>query len=108
MSNTSTEKQALWDERISAYRQSRQSVAAWCRENDVPAKQMYYQLSKARKAQAPPATSSLQWIDLTNGEAIGNTSTGISMRIGTVVLEVQRGFNQDVLADVVRTLIELC
>jgi len=35
-------------------------------------------------------------------------SSGVLFRIGSVTLEVQRGFDAQVLADVIRSLMEVC
>lgn len=93
------QKQELWNERIKDFRASGLSQKAWCEQEGFNAGQLGYWLRKLQAATEAPNHS--RWVNI---EAIAPSGSGISLRIGNVVLEVERGFDQKVLADVVRSL----
>ena len=95
------QKQELWNGRIEDFRASGLSQKAWCDQEGLPVGQLGYWLGKLDAA--TDATSNSRWVNL---ETIAPSGTGISLRIGSIVLEVERGFDQEVLADVVRSLID--
>ncbi len=43
---TQVERREIWRERVSAFRESGQSVAAWCREQELKEHQMRYWLRR--------------------------------------------------------------
>ena len=46
---TRNERQAMWQERIDAFKASEESsVSAWCAANDIPVQSMYVWLKKDR------------------------------------------------------------
>lgn len=101
------QKRNLWKERIALFQESGQSVAKWCKEQELPEHQLRYWL---RKAVAKQSTASggitSRWVAM--GSLEDNSSTGVSLRIGSVHLDVQRGFDPFVLTEVVRSLTGLC
>lgn len=99
----------LWISRIDDYRASGETVVAWCKRQQVSPKQFYYWMRKLKKAdqQMPPAGGS-KWVALSVGEPAPAEVPAISVRIGTVIVEVRPGFKPSVFADVVRTLKTLC
>lgn len=99
-----SEKRALWNERINEFLASGQSRQAWCRNNDVSAQQLGYWLRKSQSSHENQAESS-RWVSM---NASRTASPGITIRVGELALEVERGFDPKVLADVVLTLMTLC
>lgn len=97
------QKQELWSERIKNFHSSGLSRKAWCEQEDFNVGQLGYWIGKLAAATDAPSNS--RWVNL---EAIAPSGSGISLRIGNVILEVERGFDQQVLADVVRSLIAVC
>ena len=100
MSNT--QKQELWNERIQDFRTSGLSQKAWCEEHGLQVGQLGYWL---RKSKTQASSSNGRWLSL---DTIALPGSGISLRIGSMVLEIERGFDQEVLADVVRSLMAVC
>lgn len=104
------ELRALWLERIEAFKSSGQTQAAFCRENGLNIKQMGYWLRKYRsKEQNSNCGSNSSWLalDVQNSlnEAHGNA---INVRVGKVVVEVNPGFDQRHLMDILKVLQALC
>lgn len=95
-------KQKLWNERIQDFLASGLSQRAWCEEQGLPAGQFGYWL---RKFKTEANSSNGRWLSL---DPITPPGTGISLRIRSVSLAVARGFDQEVLADVVRSLVAVC
>ena len=99
-----SEKRALWNERINEFLASGQSRHAWCRNNDVSAQQLGYWLRKSQSSPENQAESS-RWVSM---NASSSADSRITIRIGELSLEVERGFDPKVLSDVVLTLMTLC
>lgn len=100
---TEKTKQELWTERIEAFLASGLSQRAWCEKQGLRPNQLGYWLRKFR-AETPSLKNS-RWVSLDN---IAPAGSGVLLHIGNVTLEVQRGFDQQVLADVVRSLMNVC
>lgn len=97
------ELRELWAERVQDFLASGLSQRAWCREQGLRPNQLGYWLRKL-EAETKPAQSG-RWVRL---YSVGHSGSGVVLRIGTVVLEIQRGFDQEVLVDVIRSLIGIC
>ncbi len=101
MSNT--QKQELWNERIQDFRASGLEPKAGARNTGgLQVGQLGYWL---RKSKTEASSSNGRWLSL---DTIALPGSGISLRIGSMVLEIERGFDQEVLADVVRSLMAVC
>ena len=83
----------LWAQQVEAFLDSGMSQRAWCEQHGLRPNQLGYWLRKVRSEQI--AGNSPRWISL---EAVPATSSGVALRIGNVALELQRGFDQEVLA----------
>ena len=99
-----SEKRALWNERIQDFLTIGQSRQAWCRDNEVSAQQLGYWLRKSQSSHENQAESS-RWVSMNASSSAGS---GITMRVGDIILEVERGFDPQVLTDVILTLMTLC
>lgn len=97
------EKQKLWDERTKAFLASGQSQRAWCEEQGVPENRLRYWLRK-HKARMSQSTGE-RWISM---EPVSPFHSTVSLRIGNIVLDVEPGFSQQVLADVVHSPMKVC
>lgn len=100
---TEKTKQELWAERIEDFLASGLSQRAWCEQQGLRPNQLRYWLRKFR-AETGPGTH-IRWVSL---DAIAPSGLGVSLRIGNVMLEIQRGFDQEVLAGVIRSLMDIC
>lgn len=97
------ELRELWAERVVAFLASGLSQRAWCREHGLKQERLSYWLRKFRaEASAKPNG---RWLQL---DSLAPSASGVSLRIGGLTLEVQRGFDPQVLADVISSLMNLC
>lgn len=96
------QKQELWNERIQEFRASGLNQKAWCEEQGLQIGQLGYWL---RKSKTEANSNNGRWLNL---NTIAPSGSGISLRIGSMVLEIERGFDQEVLADVVHSLMTVC
>ena len=99
------DKRQLWEERVKAYLASGQTQKAWCLEQGLPVHQLQYWLKRFKAERVLVSSGSGRWVSLPDSI---RTGSGVSLRFGDVVLEVERGFDQDVLVDVIRSLMSLC
>jgi hypothetical protein len=105
--------QEQWRARLKKFARSRQSVRAWCAQQDVPVHQFYYW--RRRLADAAPARPSAgdNWVAmeivpeatvLPPAATTETTPGGVAIRVGAATIEVQAGFDQAVLRAVVQAL----
>ena len=98
-----TTKQKLWEERVQSFLSSGLSRRAWCSGQGIPEHQLNYWL---RKLQPREVKSNAQhWVGLDSGSL---SDTGVSLQVGDVRLAIKRGFDHQVLVDVIRALIAAC
>lgn len=103
------QKHLLWKERISEYESSGLSVPAWCKEQQIPAHQMRYWLRKFRDAETNHSKSdkaASRWVELDTPRL--TPTSGVSLRVGSVVLDIQQGFDRQLLVEVVQVLTSIC
>lgn len=95
----------LWESRIADQRSSGLSVSKWCEAHQVKPHQFHYWSRKLTSA--TPATS--QWIAVNvDPQLADERQSTLLLKVGSVEIEVQPGFNQTLLSDVIRTLQTLC
>ncbi|GMA48653.1 hypothetical protein GCM10025857_39630 [Alicyclobacillus contaminans] len=104
------ELRELWRARVADFRASGQTGAAWCAAHQIKEHQLWYWVGKF-KAEAQERSASEpqpRFIPVHVQEADKDAHTSLSVRVGLAVIEVQAGYNPDLLRDVVRTLAALC
>jgi transposase-like protein len=97
------EKQRLWEERIEAFLASGQSQRAWCQEQGLRANQLGYWLRKYKARMSQSAGK--RWISM---ESTSPCHSGVSLRVGNIVLDIEPGFSRQVLVDVLHSLMNVC
>ena len=109
---TRDERRLMWQERVDQCRASGMSVAAWCRENEVPEQQMYYWLRKFRSEEADAVEDDIQWVHLgrwDRQDAMRMTEdSAVLIHIGRAMVEVRPGFAPALLRGVVKVLLGSC
>ncbi len=98
------EKQKLWDDRIQVFLASGQSQKAWCLEQGLPEHQLRYWLAKHKTRTSKNMNEhwvAMETLKFSNG-------SGVSLRMGNTILEIEHGFDNQVLADVLHVLMNLC
>lgn len=118
------ERRQAWLETVAEYRASGMSVAAWCRENPhVKERQLRTWLQRIPPEESLPVMA-MQWLEVHVEEARPVEQSGgeenlrrndtetdgscLTVRVGRVAIEVGRGFDRELLADVVEALSKRC
>ena len=96
-------RRELGAERIGAFFASGLSQRAWCREHGLRPNQLGYWLRKFRTEANQPQNG--RWIQL---DSLAPTGSGVVLRIGNVTVEIQRGFDPQVLTEVISSLLNVC
>jgi len=108
---TRLERRNMWQQRVAEYCASGQSVAAWCRENDLPDHQMRYWLRRLRDGeddqQGVHSWIEVGWSD-TADSAVAARASSVLIHVGKAAIEVRPGFDAAVLRDVVEVLSTSC
>ena len=97
---------AEWRDRLDDFSDSEMTVAEWCRFNAVPIHQFYYwrhKLSAGATLSKPRATGWMSVSVVDTKQVIARPS-GVSVRIGSAVIDVAAGFDSGVLRAVVAAL----
>jgi hypothetical protein len=102
--------QKKWEKRIAAFRSSGEKAVTWCKANQVDRRGLYTWMKRlggpsAAAVAAKPTT--FVKAKITPGPE-PMTSACIRIRIGAAVIEVEAGFNPELLRDVVRALEIVC
>src|SRR5690606_35197677 len=85
-----------WKNRVQAYRESGLSMKKYCEKNNLKVHQLY----KDDKLE------SSKWLSVNLNTT--NNNQPIFLNIGACKLEIKSGFNQKLLKELVKVLIELC
>lgn len=98
-------KQELWKERIQAFRASGLTRKAWCQEQEIPEHQLHYWLNKIKRLDTIAEPAPHRWVGLDKASL---DDTGVTIQVGELSLAVKRGFDHQVLADVIRAVLTAC
>ena len=98
---TREQRRQSWADKITEFRASGQSAAAWAKDQGIKCSQLYYWLRK--DSQRPSQQAKPTWLplELSDGEA----ANPLVAKVGSVTLEISPGFDPRLLLDVVNTLL---
>lgn len=98
-----------WAARIKDYKASGQTMAVWCSSNGGSIQQLKYWLRKFKNASsAKPVSASVRWTSISTNEVPSLPSSSLILHLGPTRIELEPGFNPDLLLSVVKTLQPLC
>lgn len=102
--------QKKWEARVAAFRASGEKATGWCNANQVDRRQLYTWMKRLGGTTASSAaTQSATFIHVKVApEPEPEKSTGLRIRLGAAVIEVDAGFNPALLRDVVQALEGVC
>ena len=86
--------QRQWADKIAVWQNSGLSIAAWCRQND----ENYYRFLYWRKRLQPALSPGDRFVELTFA------SPGLALVCNDVTLQIERGFDPDLLREVLSVL----
>jgi len=106
---TKTDLQKEWEIRIAEYRASGLSGAKWCAANNVKPNRLWYWLAKFKAGKDPSFANPIQWLPVeVSGQPPVEHSNALLINVGKASIEVKPGFDQDLLSNIIRTLVALC
>lgn len=93
---------SLWEQRLAEQQISGQSIAAWCKEQSIKDNQFYYWRKKLSRDQVD-TLQPVKWVPLQLSP--GNiTPESIAVHIGLATVEIKKGFDQQLLREIVQIL----
>ncbi len=95
------EKPSTWAERIAEFKASGLSVPKWCKANGIKPHQLHYRLKKEEQS---PSGENASWLPFNLSD---EPSPSITIRIGSIAIEVHPGFDPEHLSAVIRALVRL-
>jgi len=104
---TQKDKRIEWEARYAAWKESGQSIAAWCRQQEIKAHQMYYWVQQLEHNDIAAETSSeTQWLTVqVDEEPFPSSGEGpILLHVGAISVEVRPGADMHLLTDIVHVL----
>ena len=102
-----------WERRIEAWRASGESKKGWCRDNKVSVHQLRVWLKRFDDGEDAVAEDQAMfptiWASVTvDRDVVRSTPQPLVVRVGRAEVEVHRGFDAGLLADVVKALVSAC
>ena len=96
---------SIWEDRLTQYKTSGKSIIAWCKEQAIRENQFYYWRKKLRTGQTEK-TQPVQWLPLEAQltKQPNFTADFIAVHIGRTTIEIRKGFNRQLLREIVQTL----
>jgi hypothetical protein len=105
----SREQCEQWSQLAQAFEGSGMSRQRYCELKQIRIHQLDYWRKKLRSQNRLPQPSPAHWIPLElRDEPASERISGISLRIGRLTIEVKRGFDQQLLAEVIRVVDPSC
>jgi hypothetical protein len=103
-------RRQTWIARLTAYKQSGQTMKVWCNAQGVTLDQLKYWLRKLKSedggSESPPAASFVPLVLSESSHA--PTSASLRLHVGDVHIDVNVGFDPRLLRDVVAALRTPC
>jgi hypothetical protein len=108
MNRNDQEKQKVWEKRMKEYEESGLSGRKWCEQQGVSQGQFWYWKKRLGNNESKKTAVVVEnWVPLVVEDS-PKSETVLTVRIGTVEIEIKSGYDAPLLQDVVRTLIPLC
>ena len=107
-----------WSSIATDFKNSGLTQAEFSRQNNLEPKQLSYWLRKFKKEEQSiikPTEPSLQWMKIECEEvpqkkaaSIRSSSAALTLKVGEVSIEIQKGFDSVLLTQVISTLRSIC
>jgi transposase-like protein len=89
----------IWEQRLKEYEQSGQTIAAWCKHNNIKRNQFFYWRRKLRPKKKQE--SQIKWIAASHNPA---QASGINVTLGQIKIEITPGFDPKLLKEIIEVL----
>lgn len=99
---------AQWIELVKEFKSSGLNLTAWCRENSISKNSIYPYLKKYKNQSETKQveTKEQNWGAISIPKNIENPA--ISLKMGSITLNVKSGFDKKTLSEVLSVVMELC
>ena len=98
----------VWEQRVTLYKSSAQSLSTWCEENDVkPARLRYWIREFEGNHTVTEKITSWISVDTTELKSVIKDESLI-VKIGDASIHINSGFNKDLFSEVTEVLLSLC
>ena len=100
-----------WLRKVEEFASSGESQAAWCRAHNIKIRTFNYWYLKYKKSKdkKPEKLNSRNWLSLKVNEIEEKQKAdSVIIKVGQANVEVRKGFDHNLLLEVVRTLSVLC
>ncbi len=98
--------QKAWQEKVDQFKASAKTQSVWCKEQGINVRTFNYWYVKFKKP-APTKGNPINWLPI-QVEKTNNKKLSLNIKIGTASIEVNQGFDQKLLCEVVSVLNKLC
>ena len=98
-----------WEQRLAEFSASGQTAKAWCEQNQIKPHQFFYWQRRLRSVESDAASQPVRWMSLDYDFQPTTLETGskISVQIGRASIQIEKGFDPDLLLEVARLLQDL-
>jgi hypothetical protein len=96
--------EAQWMALVEEHSSSSLNLTAWCREKGICKGSFYPYLKKSKAIAA--GTSEQKWGAVVIPKSCETSS--ISLKVGTITVDIKNGFNKETLVDVLSVVMTLC
>jgi len=95
----------LWERRFKEFESSGKTIAAWCKEHSIKENQFFYWRKKLRSDQ-PQYNQPVKWLslDMDVDREEQPAADSISIHIGQAAIEIKKGFDKELLRDILKVL----
>ncbi|WP_164667672.1 IS66 family insertion sequence element accessory protein TnpA [Virgibacillus doumboii] len=102
---TLKDKRIEWKARYDDWKESGQSIAEWCRDQEIKVHQMYYWVQRFERDVISPETETTetQWLTV-QVDDYAEDQGPIFIHVDTISVEVRPGANVQLLSDVIHIL----
>ncbi len=105
----SEERAAYWKQQVEAFEKSEMSRFSFCEQNQLKIYGLDYWRRKFSKLERKHADAKSEWIPLQVKDNAGQEkAASICLRVGKLEIEIRRGFDRELLAEVLRVVGPTC
>ena len=98
-----------WTQRLAEFASSNQTAKTWCEQNQIKPHQFFYWQRRLRSIESDSTKQPVQWLSLDYDfqPTTCTSSSKVSVQIGRVLIQIEKGFDPDLLLEVARLLQDL-
>ncbi len=95
----------LWERRFKEFESSGKTIAAWCKEHSIKENQFFYWRRRLRSKQFEQEQP-VKWLslDIDVSREGQPAAASIWLHIGQAAIEIKKGFDKELLRDVLKVL----